>query len=109
MSVVKGVLQSHGGSFTSEDQTEGMHTARTGRFSAASHDAADHGGLRRRPKVNDHSRYMLRTRAHGDAARRRRGLLAPVRVSVESMLANLVIEANRFEAAAHPLGASTDY
>ena len=34
-------------------------------------------------------------------------LLAPFRVSVESMVANLVIEANRFEATAHPLGAST--
>jgi hypothetical protein len=34
-------------------------------------------------------------------------LLAPFRVSVESMLANLAIEANRFEATAHPLGAST--
>ena len=33
-------------------------------------------------------------------------LLAPFRVWVESMLANLVIEANRFEATAHPLGAS---
>ena len=33
-------------------------------------------------------------------------LLAPFRMSVESMLANLVIEANRFEATAHPLGAS---
>jgi hypothetical protein len=34
-------------------------------------------------------------------------LLAPFRVSVVSMLANLVIEANRFEATAQPLGAST--
>jgi hypothetical protein len=34
-------------------------------------------------------------------------LLAPFRVSVVSMLANLVIEANRFEATARPLGAST--
>jgi hypothetical protein len=34
-------------------------------------------------------------------------LLAPFRVSVASMLANLVIEANRFEATARPLGAST--
>jgi Protein of unknown function (DUF3108) len=34
-------------------------------------------------------------------------LLAPFRVSIESMLANLVIEANRFEATAHPQGAST--
>jgi hypothetical protein len=33
-------------------------------------------------------------------------LVAPFRVSVESMLANLVIEAKRFEATAHPLGAS---
>jgi hypothetical protein len=33
-------------------------------------------------------------------------LLAPFRVSVESMLANVVIEANRFEASANPLGAS---
>jgi Protein of unknown function (DUF3108) len=34
-------------------------------------------------------------------------LLAPVRVSVLSMLANIVIEASRFEATAHPVGAST--
>jgi hypothetical protein len=34
-------------------------------------------------------------------------LLAPFRLSVESMLANLVIEANRFEATARPLDAST--
>jgi hypothetical protein len=34
-------------------------------------------------------------------------LLAPFRVSVVMMLANLVIEANRFEATARPLGAST--
>jgi hypothetical protein len=34
-------------------------------------------------------------------------LLAPFRVSVVSMLANLVIEANRFEATAQPLGAPT--
>jgi hypothetical protein len=34
-------------------------------------------------------------------------LLAPFRVSVVSMLANLVIEANQFEATARPLGAST--
>ena len=34
-------------------------------------------------------------------------LLAPFRVSIESTLANLVIEATRFEATAHPLGAST--
>jgi hypothetical protein len=33
-------------------------------------------------------------------------LLAPFRVSVVSMLANLVIEANRFEASVNPLGAS---
>jgi hypothetical protein len=34
-------------------------------------------------------------------------LLAPFRVSVVGMLANLVIEANRFEATERPLGAST--
>jgi hypothetical protein len=34
-------------------------------------------------------------------------LLAPFRLSVVSMLANLVIEANRFEATARPLDAST--
>jgi hypothetical protein len=34
-------------------------------------------------------------------------LLAPFRVAVVSALANLVIEANRFEATPHPLGAST--
>ena len=34
-------------------------------------------------------------------------LLAPFRVSVLSMLANIVIEASRFEATAHPVGAST--
>jgi hypothetical protein len=34
-------------------------------------------------------------------------LLAPFRVSVVIMFANLVIEANRFEATARPLGAST--
>ena len=34
-------------------------------------------------------------------------LLVPFRVSVVSMLANLVIEANRFEATAQPMGAST--
>jgi hypothetical protein len=34
-------------------------------------------------------------------------LLAPFRVSVMSMLANLEIEANRFEATSQPLGAST--
>jgi hypothetical protein len=34
-------------------------------------------------------------------------LLAPFRLSVESMLANLVIEANRFEATAQQPGAST--
>jgi hypothetical protein len=35
-------------------------------------------------------------------------LLAPFRLSVVSMLANLVIEANRFEATARPPDASTD-
>ena len=35
-------------------------------------------------------------------------LLAPFRLSVVSMLANLVIEANRFEATARPSDASTD-
>lgn len=34
-------------------------------------------------------------------------LLAPFRVSVVSMLANLVIEANRFETTAQSLGTST--
>ena len=34
-------------------------------------------------------------------------LLAPFRVLVLSMLANIVIEASRFEATAHPGGAST--
>jgi Protein of unknown function (DUF3108) len=34
-------------------------------------------------------------------------LLAPFRMSVVSMLANLVIEANRFEATSQPSGAST--
>jgi hypothetical protein len=34
-------------------------------------------------------------------------LLAPFRVSVVSLLANLVIQADRFEATAQPLGAST--
>jgi hypothetical protein len=34
-------------------------------------------------------------------------LLVPFRVSVVSALANLVIEANRFEATAQPLGVST--
>jgi hypothetical protein len=34
-------------------------------------------------------------------------LLAPFRLSIVSMLANLVIEANRFEAGARPLDAST--
>src|SRR6266511_3525420 len=34
-------------------------------------------------------------------------LLAPFRMSVVSMVANLVIEANRFEATSQPLGAST--
>jgi hypothetical protein len=34
-------------------------------------------------------------------------LLAPFRLSVVSMLANLVIEASRFEAIARPLDAST--
>jgi hypothetical protein len=34
-------------------------------------------------------------------------LLAPFRLSVVSMLANLVIEANRFEATAQPPDAST--
>jgi hypothetical protein len=34
-------------------------------------------------------------------------LLAPFRVSVVIMFANLVIEANRFEATARPFGAST--
>jgi hypothetical protein len=34
-------------------------------------------------------------------------MLLPFRVSVESMLANLVIEANRFEASSQPLGSST--
>jgi hypothetical protein len=34
-------------------------------------------------------------------------LLVPFRISVVSMLANLVIEANRFEATAQPVGAST--
>jgi Protein of unknown function (DUF3108) len=34
-------------------------------------------------------------------------LLAPFRVSVLSMLANIVIEASRFEATAHPVGAYT--
>ena len=33
-------------------------------------------------------------------------LLAPFRLSVVSMLANVVIEANRFETTAHPLDAS---
>ena len=33
-------------------------------------------------------------------------LLAPFRLSVVSMLANLTVEANRFETAAHPLAAS---
>jgi hypothetical protein len=33
-------------------------------------------------------------------------LLAPFRVSVVSMIANLVIEANRFEANSQPSGAS---
>jgi len=34
-------------------------------------------------------------------------LLAPFRMSVVSMVANLVIEANRFEATSQPSGAST--
>ena len=34
-------------------------------------------------------------------------LLAPLRLSVVSMLANLVIEANRFESTAQELGGST--
>jgi hypothetical protein len=35
-------------------------------------------------------------------------LLAPFRLSVVSMLANLIIEANRFEATARPPDSSTD-
>jgi Protein of unknown function (DUF3108) len=34
-------------------------------------------------------------------------LLAPIRLSIVNMLANLMIEANRFEASSQPLGAST--
>jgi hypothetical protein len=33
-------------------------------------------------------------------------LLAPFRLSIVSMLANAIIEANRFETTAHPLDAS---